>query len=131
MTKDDLRERMTVFAVRIVKMVDAMPQTVSGLAIARQIVRSGTSPSANYRAACLAKSDKDFINKLKMVEEELDETCHWLEIIMRSEMVKESRMKPLHQECCELLNIIAKSIVTTKTRMTSDEMAKSKKILVK
>lgn len=127
MTKDDLRERMTVFAVRIVKMVDAMPQTVSGLAIARQIVRSGTSPSANYRAACLAKSDKDFINKLKMVEEELDETCHWLEIIMRSEMVKESRMKPLHQECCELLNIIAKSIVTTKTRMTSDEMAKSKK----
>ena len=125
MTKDDLRERMTVFAVRIVKMVDAMPQTVSGLAIARQIVRSGTSPSANYRAACLAKSDKDFINKLKMVEEELDETCHWLEIIMRSEMVKESRMKPLHQECCELLNIIAKSIVTTKTRMTSDEMAKS------
>ena len=125
MTKDDLRERMTVFAVRIVKMVDAMPQTVSGLAIARQIVRSGTSPSANYRAACLAKSDKDFINKLKMVEEELDETCHWLEIIMRSEMVKESRMKPLHQECCELLNIIAKSIVTTKTRLTSDEIAKS------
>ena len=127
MTKDDLRERMTVFAVRIVKMVDAMPQTVSGLAIARQIVRSGTSPSVNYRAACLAKSDKDFINKLKMVEEELDETCHWLEIITRSEMVKESRMKPLHQECCELLNIIAKSIVTTKTRMTSDEMAKSNK----
>ena len=127
MTKEELRERMTVFAVRIVKMVDAMPQTVSGLAIARQIVRSGTSPSANYRAACLAKSDKDFINKLKMVEEELDETCHWLEIIMRSEMVKESRMKPLHQECCELLNIIAKSIVTTKTRMTSDEMVKSNK----
>jgi len=126
MTKDDLRERMTVFAVRIIKMVDAMPSSVAGQAIARQIIRSGTSPSANYRAACLAKSDKDFINKLKMVEEELDETCHWLEIIMRSEMVKESRMKPLHQECCELLNIIAKSIVTTKTRMTSDEIAKSK-----
>ena len=126
MNKEELRERMTVFAVRIIKMVDAMPSSVAGQAIARQIIRSGTSPSANYRAACLAKSDKDFINKLKMVEEELDETCHWLEIIMRSEMVKESRMKPLHQECCELLNIIAKSIVTTKTRMTSDEIAKSK-----
>ena len=62
-----------------------------------------------------------------MVEEELDETCHWLEIVMRSEMMKESRIKPLHQECCELLNIIAKSIVTTKIRMNSDEMAKSKK----
>ena len=69
MNKDELRERMTTFAVRIVKMVDSMPQTTAGLAIARQIVRSGTSPSANYRAACLAKSNKDFINKLKMVEE--------------------------------------------------------------
>ena len=127
MTKDDLRERMTGFAVRIVKMVDAMPSTVSGMAIARQIVRSGTSPSANYRAACLAKSDRDFINKLKMVEEELDETCHWLDIIMRSQMMKESRLQPLHQECSELLNIIAKSIVTTKTRMNAEVMAKSNK----
>ena len=127
MNKEELRERMTTFAVRIVKMVDAMPNTVSGLAIARQRVRSGTSPSANYRAACLAKSDKDFINKLKMVEEELDETCHWLEIIMRSEMMKESRLKSLYQECSELLNIIAKSIVTVKTRMNTDEIAKSKK----
>ena len=124
MNKDELRERMTNFAVRIVKMVDAMPSTISGLAIARQIVRSGTSPSANYRAACLAKSDKDFINKLKMVEEELDETCHWLDIIMRSQMMKESRLKPLHQECSELLNIIAKSIVTSKSRMNADEIAK-------
>jgi four helix bundle protein len=127
MNKEELRERMTNFAVRIVKMVDSMPSTISGMAIARQIVRSGTSPSANYRAACLAKSDKDFINKLKMVEEELDETCHWLDIVMRSQMMKESRLKPLHQECSELLNIIAKSIVTTKTRMNTDEMAKSKK----
>ena len=126
MKKDELRERMTDFAVRIVRMVDSMPSTVAGLAIARQIVRSGTSPSANYRAACLAKSDKDFINKLKMVEEELDETCHWLDIIIRSQMMKESRLKPLHQECSELLNIIAKSVVTTKTRMHSEEIAKSK-----
>lgn len=127
MNKDELRERMTDFAVRIVRMVDSMPSTVAGLAIARQIVRSGTSPSANYRAACLAKSDKDFINKLKMVEEELDETCHWLDIIIRSQMMKESRLKPLHQECSELLNIIAKSVVTTKTLMHSEEIAKSKK----
>ncbi|MBP5339521.1 MAG: four helix bundle protein [Prevotella sp.] len=127
MDKRELQERMTNFAVRIVKMVDSMPSTVSGFAIARQIVRSGTSPSANYRAACLAKSDKDFVNKLKMVEEELDETCHWLEIIMRSEMMKESPLKPLYQESSELLNIIAKSIVTTKTRMNVDEISKSNK----
>ena len=54
-------------------MVDCMPNRISSMAIAKQIVRSGTSPAANYRAACLGKSDKDFLNKLKMVEEELDE----------------------------------------------------------
>ena len=127
MSKEELQERMSIFAVRIIKMVDAMPQTLSGETIARQVIRSGTSPSANYRAACLAKSEKDFVNKLKMVEEELDETCHWLDIIMRSQMLKESRLKPLHQECSELLNIIAKSIVMTKARMNADEMTKSKK----
>jgi four helix bundle protein len=98
-------------------MVDAMPSSVAGLAIARQIVRSGTSPSANYRAACLAKSDKDFLNKLKIVEEELDETCHWLEIIMRSELMKVDRLQSLHQECKELLSIVVKSIVTMRARL--------------
>ena len=120
MDKVGLQERMTTFAVRIVKMVDSMPSTVAGLAIARQIIRSGTSPSANYRAACLAKSDKDFVNKMKMVEEELDETCHWLEIIMRSEIMPITRLQPLYQESKELLSIIVRSIVTTKTRMKVD-----------
>lgn len=124
MNKNDLQERMINFAVRIVKMVDSMPNSISGMAIARQIVRSGTSPSANYRAACIAKSDKDFVNKLKMVEEELDETSHWLTLIMRSEMMKPSRIQPLHQECCELLSIIVKSIVTAKNRMKTEEMEK-------
>ncbi len=104
-----------------------MPSTVAGLAIAKQIIRSGTSPSANYRAACLAKSDRDFVNKLKMVEEELDETCHWIEIIMRSGLMQTSRMEPLHRESCELLNIIAKTIVTTKKRLNEEEISKLKK----
>jgi four helix bundle protein len=124
MNKNELRERLTDFAVRIVKMVDTMPQSVSGLAISKQIIRSGTSPSANYRAACLAKSDKDFINKLKMVEEELDETSHWLDIMIRSQMMNVALLQPLCQECNELLSIIAKSIVTVKTRLKADEIAK-------
>jgi four helix bundle protein len=126
MDKNDLQERMINFAVRIIKMVDSMPNSISGMAIARQIVRSGTSPSANYRAACIAKSDKDFVNKLKIVEEELDETSHWLTLIMRSEMMKPSRIQPLHQECCELLSIIVKSIVTAKNRIKTEEMEKLK-----
>ncbi len=74
MDSNELKIRFKEMAVRIIKMVDSMPRKISSDAIARQIVRSGTSPSANYRAALLAKSDKDFLNKLKMVEEELGET---------------------------------------------------------
>ena len=91
-----------------------MPNSVSGRAIANQIVRSGTSPSANYRAACIAKSEKDFLNKLKMVEEELDETIHWLEIIIDTEMFPKKRLLPLYDENRELLSIIVKSIVTVR-----------------
>lgn len=123
MNKKELSERLTVFAVRIIKMVDSMPNTISSLAIAKQVVRSGTSPSANYRAACLAKSDKDFLNKLKMVEEELDETNHWIDIIMRTGMLPAGRMLELYTESQELLNIISKSIVSLKTRLKADEMA--------
>ena len=107
-------------------MVDSMPSTISGQAIARQVIRSGTSPSANYRAACIAKSDKDFLNKLKMVEEELDETSHWLNIIMRSEILPATRVQSLHQESCELLSIIVKSILTVKNRLKIAETEKIK-----
>ena len=124
MDKLELQERMTSFAVRIISMVDALPTSLGAQTIARQVVRSGTSPSANYRAACLAKSDKDFLNKLKMVEEELDETCHWLDLIMRCQMLKTSRIEPLYQECKELLSIIVKSIFTLRTRLKADEIAK-------
>ena len=100
-------------------MVDSMPSTISGRAIAAQVVRSGTSPAANYRAACLAKSERDFINKLKNVEE-LDETRHWLEIITEAELLPAKRLEPLQSECEELLKIIVKSIVSTKKHLTSN-----------
>ena len=122
MDKQELQERLTNLAVRIVSMVDAMPSSLGAQTIARQVVRSGTSPSANYRAACIAKSDKDFLNKLKMVEEELDETCHWLELSIRCQILKPSRIEPLHRECKELLSIIVKSIVTIKARINADKL---------
>ena len=100
-------------------MVDSMPRKISSDAIARQVVRSGTSPSANYRAALLGKSDKDFLNKLKMVEKELDETLHWLEIIMETEMVKPIRVEALYNECQELLKIIVSTITTTRRKINS------------
>ena len=116
MQEDELKERFRAFSIRIIRMVDAMPNTISACAIARQIVRSGTSPAANYRAACLAKSEKDFVNKLKIVEEEIDETAHWLDIIMETEMLPKSRVQPLYDECLELCKITTKSISTFKIK---------------
>jgi four helix bundle protein len=72
----ELSKRLQLFAVRTINMAEKLPNTAAGNAIRNQIVRSGTSPGTNYRAACLAKSKKDFINKLKIVEEELDETIY-------------------------------------------------------
>ena len=117
MTREELKERFRQFSLRIIKMVDTMPNSISGNAIARQIIRSGTSPAANYRAACLAKSDKDFINKLKMVEEEIDETNHWLSIIIYSGMLPKTRVQDLYEESLELGKIITKSITTAKNKI--------------
>ena len=117
MTTEELRNRLKVFAVRIVKLVDKLPNTSAGRAIGNQIVRSGTSPAANYRAACLGKSDKDFLNKLKMVEEELDETLYWIELLGDTSLVKQELLSDLYRENEELLKIIISSITTMKSRM--------------
>ena len=117
MNELELKSRLRTFGIRIVKMVDSMPNTISSIAIAKQIVRSGTSPAANYWAACLAKSEKDFVNKLKMVEEELDETVHWLDMIIACNIMPEIRVKDLFQESKELLKIISSSILTMKQKM--------------
>lgn len=102
MQEEELKERFRQFSLRIIRMVDAMPHTISSLAIAKQVVRSGTSPAANYRAACIAKSEKDFVNKLKIVEEEIDEISHWLSIIIYAEILSKSRIEPLYSESTEL-----------------------------
>ncbi len=117
MTELELKQRFRSFSNRIVKMVDAMPHTISAVAIAKQIIRSGTSPYANYRAACLGKSEKDFLNKLKMVEEEIDETGQWLELIMDTGMLPRERVEPLYEESQELQKIIASSILTMKRKL--------------
>ena len=117
MTELELKERFRSFSVRIVKMVDAMPKTIASIAIAKQVVRSGTSPYANYRAACLGKSERDFLNKLKMVEEELDETGSWLDLIAEVEILPKKRIEPLYAESQELQKIIASSILTMKKKL--------------
>jgi four helix bundle protein len=121
MTTEELKERFRKFSIKIIKMVNTMPNNIAGNAIAKQIVRSGTSPAANYRAACLAKSNKDFLNKLKMVEEEIDETAHWLSVIIDAELLPRTQVVDLYDESVELRRIVARSIITIKQTIDAQE----------
>ena len=120
MTAEELKERFRKFSIRIIKMVNTMPNTIASNAIAKQIVRSGTSPAANYRSACLAKSNKDFLNKLKIVEEEIDETSHWLSVIIDAEILPKEKVENIYDECVELRRIVVRSITTTKQTIDAD-----------
>jgi len=115
-----LKHRLKVFALRIIKLSEKLPNNNTGNTLGKQIIRSGTSPGANYRSACLGKSDKDFLNKLKMVEEELDETLYWLELIVESGLIQVNLLKELMAENLELLKIIVSSITTMKKKLNSD-----------
>ena len=105
----DLKARTKQFALRVMKLVDALPRTIQGRAIANQIIRSSTSVAANYRAACGARSRAEFIAKIGVVEEEAGETCFWLELIIESGLVAEERIRPLLGEAGELVAIMAAS----------------------
>ena len=110
----DLKRRTKAFALRILKLVDALPKTTAGRALASQIVRSGTSVAANYRAACRARSTADFIAKMGIVEEEADETLFWLELLGESELVSATKLAAIKQEANELIAITIASIKTTR-----------------
>jgi four helix bundle protein len=113
-SEPDLKKRTKAFALRILKLVDAMPKTTAGRALASQIVRSGTSVAANYRAACRAKSPADFIAKMGIVEEEADETLFWLELLEESELVTAGKLTAIKQEANELIAITVASIKTAR-----------------
>ena len=89
MTTDELKTRTKSFALRIIKLVEALLSNRTADVIGKQLVRSGTSVGANYRAACRAKSNADFMAKMGTVEEEADESAFWLEVIVESGLMKE------------------------------------------
>jgi len=109
MTTDELKARTKDFALRVIRLVDALPNTVKGRAIANQIIRSATSVAANYRAACRARSRAEFIAKIGVVEEEADETAFWLELIIDSKIRGKAQIEPLLKEAGELVAIMAAS----------------------
>ena len=116
MTNHELKERTMDFAVRVLKMVDALPKTTAGKTVGNQIARSGTSVAANYRAALRAKSDADFINKITIVLEEADESGFWIELAEKAKLLPSKRLKALLQEAEELTKIFNATRATTKRR---------------
>jgi len=113
-TPEELSERLINFAARIGKVVDALPDTRMGRHIAGQLVRCGTSPAPNYEEARAAESRADFIHKLGVCLKELRESQCWIRLIVKTELLPEHKMGELHEECTELCNITAQSIVTAK-----------------
>ena len=109
MNEQELKQRTNKFALRILDLADALPQTRSGNVIAGQIIRSGTSVAANYRALCPAKSRADFINKTSIVEEEADESCFWLQLLIDRGLLAAGRVQPLLKEANELTAIFVAS----------------------
>ena len=119
MTKQELLQRTKDFALRVVRAVQALPRDDIAPILGRQLLRSGTSVGANYRAACRAKSGADFLNKLKIVEEECDESLYWMELLVESGLMPLKRLQSLMRESDELLSIFVSAIKTSRAARTS------------
>jgi len=97
-------------------MCSALPKTEEARVLGRQLLRSGTSVAANYREASRGRTDAELLAKLGIVEQELDESLLWMELIVESNIVAEPRVVELKMECEELLRMTVAAIRTLKLR---------------
>jgi len=109
MDENELKQRTKQFALRVMALVESLPKTLVGRTIGGQLVRSGTSVGANYRAACRGRSKAEFVAKLGTVEEEADESGYWMELIIEGKLMDRRRVEPLLREADELAAIMAAS----------------------
>ena len=116
MNQQELKARTKQFALRVIKLVDALPATRSGNAIGNQLVRAGTAVGANYRATCRARSRAEFIAKIGIVEEESDECGFWMELIVDGELLPARKISALLKEADELTAIMAASRISAQRR---------------
>lgn len=119
MNRDELRERTKAFALRIIRLVDALPQGTVGWVLGKQILKSGTSIGANYREALRGSSRRHFLSIIEIALREADETLYWLELLADAEIVSATRLTELMNECRELVAILAATAKTTRSRSTS------------
>ena len=116
MDADELKKRTKKFALRILKLVAALPDTVQGRTIGGQLARAGTSVGSNYRASCRSRSTAEFIARIGVVLEEADESGFWLELIIEGELLPANLVQPLLDEANELTSIMASSRITASSR---------------
>ncbi|MCW8131143.1 MAG: four helix bundle protein [Planctomycetota bacterium] len=115
MNPEQFKARTKAFALRVISMVEALPSNRTALRLGDQVLRSGTSVGANYRAACRARSKADFIAKMKIVEEECDETLYWIELLVESKHVNAKRVESLYLEGREILAMVVASLKTSRS----------------
>ena len=112
----EFKRRTRAFAIGIIELIREMPRDMAGAVLGRQLVRSATSVGANYRAACRARSAADVVAKLKIVEEEADETLYWLERLVEAGLLEGARVDSLHAETNEIVAMTIASIKTLRSR---------------
>ena len=113
----DLLPRTKAFARRVIRLYCSLSKTDTvAQVLGKQVLRSGTSVAANYRAVCRSRSRADFISKLAVVTEEVDETTFWLELLVETGIVPKSRMEALLKETNELTRIFGASVHTARSR---------------
>jgi four helix bundle protein len=116
MNETEMKQRTKAFALRVIKLASTLSKDFVGRRLGDQLLRSGTSVSANYRSACRARSKADFVNKLAIAEDEADESALWMELLIESGLVPSRRLEKLVAEANELTAIIVASQRTIKRR---------------
>jgi four helix bundle protein len=116
MNPDEFKRRTRTFGLRVIRLVKALPKSTVGSVIGRQLLRCGTSVGANYRAACRARSRADFVAKMKIVEEECDESLYWIELLKESGEIEPARLEDLIKEAETILSLVVASIKTARSR---------------
>jgi four helix bundle protein len=118
---ESFKKRTKVFALRVIRLVEALPRTRVSDVLGKQLLRSGTSVGANYRATARAKSRADFVSKIKIVEEECDESIYWMELIIESGQMAAGRVSDLMAEANEILAMTVASAKTARSRLLVDQ----------
>ncbi|MBN1363153.1 MAG: four helix bundle protein [Sedimentisphaerales bacterium] len=114
MNSDEFKKRTKAFALRVIRLVGALPKSREAGVIGGQLLRCGTSVGANYRAACRARSAAEFIAKMGVVEEEADESAYWMELLLEAGIMKEIHISGLLTEANEILSMVVASIKTAR-----------------